>query len=921
MIPKILFQTSRDSPDPLVVSTVQSWLTPEWTYIHFKDEDILQFFKDYPHPEFPRVSEIFNALTIGAHKADFFRVYHMLVKGGVFIDSDSMMFVSIEEITRNYSFFTVLSGPVPGAVFNGLMGSTQGHPIVYEAVKYIYNTNPIIFNENYFLLCVNIYNTIHSGNYDNIKLYVEKTVVPDYSFGSFDEDKLLLCHYPYTKNIPRDCLISPHGGGDYDKAIRYILNNNIEGACVECGVEKGDVEVMWINELQKYNQVRDIYLFDTFSGLTPPDERDYGLLNGWSAQDVKNCWSQNHIDNKTNGWCYCPLADVKSRLLNTNYPEDKLHFIVGDVEDTLEDVKNIPEKIAILRLDTDWYKSTKIELEKLYDNVVPGGLIIMDDYYYWAGQRKAVDEFFTNLGVKYEVIQCSDKTGYIIKNSIKTDIQIYDWAHKIRLGNAHDGGYVIADDVGSYDCYLSCGVACDESFSRDFINKFSMNETNSFAFDGTIDAYPWNCTTNISFIRKNISDTCDDMNTDLQYYLERHKDVFLKMDIEGGEYKWLACTSHLKNIKQMVIEFHNVWNTKVANECLEKIAETHVIVHAHGNNYGDIVNNLPNVIELTYVRRDVAESWSLNTTCLPIAGLDFSNNPRVNDIFLGSQPFQHPRIAIWIEDNWAFGRIARALSKYANVDVYDWRSCESTSKLWNEGWKYYDHIISTSIILNVDFIPQDAFKKIIVHVHHGEFDDPYFRELDKIREDVRYGAVCKKAVEDMKLKGYPDPRWVPWGVDTDMFPVKYSVSSPIRRIGLIASDTLTDSQYAKNKGYAMFQEICDAVGAEAVYIRGKPEGQIYDDIDLLICCSRVEGGPLGIFEASASGLPVMSTPVGNMKDIDGLVLFTNVQEAVQQIRVWNDDITSLQEYIESITREIRTNWSMKVCVERFMSTL
>jgi hypothetical protein len=204
--------------------------------------------------------------------------------------------------------------------------------------------------------------------------------------------------------------------GDYENAIRYILNNNIEGACVECGVERGDVEILWINELQKYNQVRDIYLFDTFSGLTAPDERDYGLLNGWTANDVNSCWEQHKIDDNTNGWCYCPFGDVRNRLLGTNYPEDKLHFIAGDVEDTLEDVKNIPEKIAILRLDTDWYKSTKIELEKLYDNVVPGGLIIMDDYYYWAGQKKAVDEFFTNLGVNYEVIQCSDKTGYIIKN-------------------------------------------------------------------------------------------------------------------------------------------------------------------------------------------------------------------------------------------------------------------------------------------------------------------------------------------------------------------------------------------------------------------------------------------------------------------------------------------------------------------------
>jgi len=702
--------------------------------------------------------------------------------------------------------------------------------------------------------------------------------------------------------------------GDYENAIRYVLDNNIEGACVECGVERSDVEIMWINELQKHGQVRDIYLFDTFSGLTAPDERDYGLLNGWSAYDVNNYWSRSRINDTTNNWCFCPLTEVKERLFKTGYPEDKLHFVIGDVNETLKDPDplNIPDKIAVLRLDTDWYESTKVELENLYDRVVPGGLIIIDDYYYWAGQQKAVDEFFKNRGIKYDVIQTSSKTGYIVK---KLNVQIHAWEQKVRLGNKHDGGYVIADNAGSYDCYLSCGVAYDESFSRDFIRKFFMNETNSFAFDGTIERYPWECTTNVSFIRKNISDTRDDENTDLHYYLERYKDVFLKMDIEGGEYKWFP-KANLKNIKQMVIEFHSIRKPSF-NECLKKLTNTHVIIHVHGNNYSDNLN----VVELTCLRRDVAESWSLNKTLFPIEGLDGPNNPHAPDIFLGSQPFQSPRIAIWIEDNWAFGRIARALNKYTNVDVYDWRDGCATTTLWCEGWKSYDYIISSSLILNVDFVPHEAFRKIIALTLHGEFGDPYFCEVDVIRDHVRYGGICKSVVEEMKLKGYPNPIWIPWGVDTDNFPVKYFVNGPIHRIGLVASDTSHTSQYATNKGYAMFQSICDSVGAEAVYIRGKPEGQIYDDIDLLICCSRVEGGPFGIFEASASGLPVLSTPVGNMKDINGLALFTTVEEAVSQINVWNNDVTKLREYTESMTREIRTNWSMKECVDRFMSTL
>jgi hypothetical protein len=85
---------------------------------------------------------------------------------------------------------------------------------------------------------------------------------------------------------------------------------------------------------------------------------------------------------------------------------------------TLKDKSNIPDKIAILRLDTDWYESSKFELEQLYDNVVDGGVIIFDDYFHWEGQRKATDEFFMNRNIKYDIINLNDgKTGAIIKKN------------------------------------------------------------------------------------------------------------------------------------------------------------------------------------------------------------------------------------------------------------------------------------------------------------------------------------------------------------------------------------------------------------------------------------------------------------------------------------------------------------------------
>ena len=163
-------------------------------------------------------------------------------------------------------------------------------------------------------------------------------------------------------------------------AIQYILKNNIEGCIIECGVASGDFEYIWIQELMKNNTTRDIYLYDTFGGLVKPTEYDYTCDNAVIYQmnryDVYDTWARQIITDDINGWCYVPLDIVKDRLNATGYPENKLHYIVGDVLETLQIKENIPDKIAILRLDTDWYESSKFELEKLYHNVVSGGVFI-----------------------------------------------------------------------------------------------------------------------------------------------------------------------------------------------------------------------------------------------------------------------------------------------------------------------------------------------------------------------------------------------------------------------------------------------------------------------------------------------------------------------------------------------------------------
>jgi hypothetical protein len=207
---------------------------------------------------------------------------------------------------------------------------------------------------------------------------------------------------------------------DGEGTIKYILNNNIEGVLVECGVDAGVFEEIWINELIKNNTVRDIYLYDTFTGLTEPGENDYtckdAVLFNMSKENVHNEWKSKIINETTNNWCYTPLEIVKNRLNSKGYPENKLHYVVGDVMETLKNKNNIPEKIAVLRLDTDWYESSKYELEQMYDNVVCGGVIIFDDYYHWEGQRKATDDFFKKINMNYQFININNgKTAAIIK--------------------------------------------------------------------------------------------------------------------------------------------------------------------------------------------------------------------------------------------------------------------------------------------------------------------------------------------------------------------------------------------------------------------------------------------------------------------------------------------------------------------------
>jgi O-methyltransferase len=188
-------------------------------------------------------------------------------------------------------------------------------------------------------------------------------------------------------------------------AIKYIVKAGIEGDVVECGVWRGGSMMAVALELAHLGASRTLYLFDTFDGMSEPSDVDQNLI-GQSASELL----QTEDKATSHNWAYCPEEDVFKNVSSTGYDMSHVRLVKGKVEDTVP--KNAPEKIALLRLDTDWYESTRRELVHLFPRLVPGGVLIIDDYGHWQGARKAVDEYIAGNQVKI-LLNRVDYTGRI----------------------------------------------------------------------------------------------------------------------------------------------------------------------------------------------------------------------------------------------------------------------------------------------------------------------------------------------------------------------------------------------------------------------------------------------------------------------------------------------------------------------------
>jgi hypothetical protein len=175
-------------------------------------------------------------------------------------------------------------------------------------------------------------------------------------------------------------------------AVRYCTRRGIPGAFAECGVWRGGSVMAMILTLQQLGRSdRDIYLYDTFEGMTEPTEADTSRVHRpatelWDEAGGRpwpEFFGSDVFDEQT----------VRETLYTTGYPRERLHFVAGRVEDTLPE--QAPEGLALLRLDTDWYESTRHELIHLYPRLAENGVLIIDDYGHWDGSRRAVDEYFS----------------------------------------------------------------------------------------------------------------------------------------------------------------------------------------------------------------------------------------------------------------------------------------------------------------------------------------------------------------------------------------------------------------------------------------------------------------------------------------------------------------------------------------------
>jgi O-methyltransferase len=208
---------------------------------------------------------------------------------------------------------------------------------------------------------------------------------------------------PFTMTTPERIIGLIH-------ALRYLHHNGIKGDIVECGVWRGGSMIVAAKTLINLGDTsRTLWLYDTFEGMTAPTEHDISNKGTTAAEKFE----KRKLGDDSSDWCLASIEEVQGNVSTAGYPSDKIQYVKGKVEDTLP--AQAPPHIALLRLDTDWYESTLHELESLFPRLVPGGILIIDDYGDWSGARKAVDEYIAKYSFPLFLSRMDDSARLAVK--------------------------------------------------------------------------------------------------------------------------------------------------------------------------------------------------------------------------------------------------------------------------------------------------------------------------------------------------------------------------------------------------------------------------------------------------------------------------------------------------------------------------
>lgn len=218
----------------------------------------------------------------------------------------------------------------------------------------------------------------------------------------FDEATIEICNAvaPYT-------MTSPERIEAVVNAVGYLVKHGIQGSIVECGVWRGGSAMAMLLALKRLgDESRELHLYDTFTGMSAPGEVDVS----YDGEHARTTYLNVKASDEESHWYWSTLEEVQRNTYSTGYRQDGIHLIPGKVETTIPE--HAPSEIALLRLDTDWYESTKHELIHLFPRLQPQGVLIIDDYGHWKGARKAVDEYLSENNVRI-LLNRIDYTGRI----------------------------------------------------------------------------------------------------------------------------------------------------------------------------------------------------------------------------------------------------------------------------------------------------------------------------------------------------------------------------------------------------------------------------------------------------------------------------------------------------------------------------